>query len=162
MNRVLIVAEWVIVISLVLIALALSSHAQPVYCQPDVIKAMGQIWAASSNGSTGIEATFILNGTPDAYKIEMEHPSNEYGKQHIYTRPSTFAVIHVHPNMSGEYPSTPANAYSGSLGDTGMADALKLDIYVVSNRGLTVYYYKTKVTAKLRDGVDWYKAKNCR
>ena len=134
----------------------------PVYCQADVIKAMSTIWMMTSNGTSPIEATFILNGTPDAYKIEIEKSHNETGSQTIYTRSNTFAVIHVHPNMSGEYPSTPTSNYTGNgQGDTGMADRLNVDIYVVSSRGLTVYYSATKKTVKLRERVSWASPKGC-
>ena len=157
----LIFAVFLIVV--VCISVMAQGQTVPVYCKPDVIKAMGRIWMDSTNGTSGVESTFILNGTPEAYKIEFEKMSGEQMQQKIYTWPNTFAVIHVHPNRSGEYPSTPTNSYvQGSGGDTGMADRLGVDVYVVSNRGLTVYYPATKTTKKLREGFDWYKQKGCK
>ena len=139
-----------------------STPSTPIYCQPDVIKAMGTIWMMTGNGSTPMEATFILNGTPEAYTIEIEKSHNEAGSQSIYTLPATFAVMHVHPNRAGAYPSTPKNSYTGGQGDTGMADKLGVDVYVVSSRGLTVYYPASKATKMLRQNFDWTSMKGCK
>ena len=134
----------------------------PVYCQAEVIKAMRTIFNMSGNGTLGIETTFILNGTPDAYQIEIEKSHNERGMQSIYARRNTFAIFHVHPNFSSEFPSTPTNNYmSNGKGDTGMADELGVDVYVVSGKGLTVYYSATKKTVKLREGFSWASPKGC-
>src|ERR1019366_4387412 len=152
-----------IAIAVLSLLATLASAQTPVYCQPDVVKAMGQIWMASGNGEVGIESTFILNGTPEVYTIEIEKATaNERMQQHIYTRPSTFAVLHVHPNISSEYPSTPKNSYTGGQGDTGMADKLGVDVYVVSSRGLTVYYPASKATKMLRQNFDWTSMKGCK
>ena len=132
------------------------------YCKPEVVRAMQRIWNMSGNGTTGIEATFILSGTPDNFTIEYEPMTHEQGQQHIYLNANTFAVFHVHPNNSGKYPSTPANNYAhNGKGDTGMADANRLDVYVVHRDGLTVYRSSTKVTVSLRDNMSWTSTKGC-
>jgi hypothetical protein len=152
-----------IVIAVLIFFSGLAHCQTPIYCQPDVIKAMGRIFMESANGTSGIEAAFVLNGTPEAYTIYMEPATKEKMQQNIYTWPNTFAVVHVHPNASGEYPSTPTNNYAGNgMGDTGMADKIHADIYVVSSRGLTVYYPATKNTTMLRRNFEWYNAKNCK
>src|ERR1035437_125361 len=157
----LIFAVFLIVV--VCISVMAQGQTVPVYCKPDVIKAMGKIWMEADSGRSGVEAAFTLNGTPDAYTIYMEPAGHEQMQQKIHTYPNTFAVFHVHPNASGEYPSTPTNNYAGNgQGDTGMADKRHLDIYVVSSRGLTVYYPATKTTKKLREWFDWYKQKGCK
>src|ERR1035437_4708190 len=157
----LIFAVFLIVV--VCISVMAQGQTVPVYCKPDVIDAMHTIWNMSGNGTTGNEATFVLNGTPEAYRIVIEKASNEHMQQTIYMWPTTFAVIHVHPNASGEYPSTPTNNYAGNgMGDTGMADKIHADIYVVSSRGLTAYYPATKNTTMLRRNFEWYNAKNCK
>jgi hypothetical protein len=145
------------------LALVSSAPAQPLYCQPDVIKAMKLIWAQSANGTTGQEGAFELDRDGDSYEIIVERPTQEIGYQTINTRPGqTFAVFHVHPNMSLPTPSTPGNNFLGNtFGDTGSADRGQFDIYVVSSRGLTVYFWQTKKIVWLRYGLDWTSAKNC-
>jgi hypothetical protein len=148
----------------VLAVLAVAAHGQTVvYCQPDVIKAMKHIWNESGNGMTGIEASFMLNGTPENYRIEQEKMTGEHDEQAVVIYPGqTFALFHVHPNNSGQYPSTPSNHY-GTEGhdDTYLADKYHLDIYVVHQRGLSVYRWKTKETVLLRQGMDWGSEKGC-
>ena len=48
------------------------------------------------------------------------------------------------------------------LGDTGAADQGHFDMYVVSQWGLTVYYWRTKETTMLSFGLDWSREKGCR
>jgi hypothetical protein len=139
------------------------SAETPIYCRPDVIKAMNFIWTESRNGTTGVEATFILNGMPSAYSIEQESMTDEKMQQTVHVYPGqTFALFHVHPNGGGMYPSTPTNNYAGNdLGDTGFADKYGFDIYVVSYLGLTVYRPNGQVTVKLRDNMSWTSTKGC-
>jgi hypothetical protein len=148
-----------------LIVLVLSSvcWGTPVYCKPDVIKAMKFIWSESHNGTTGIEAAFMLNGTPEAYTIEQEPMTGEKGMQTVIEYPDqTFAIVHVHPNNSGQYPSTPSNNYmNNGKGDTGLADQWHIDIYVIHRLGLSVYRWQTKETVLLRRGMDWINEKGC-
>lgn len=135
----------------------------PVYCQADTIKAMRYIWTESRNGTSGIEASFMLNGAPEAYSIEQEPMTGEKGMQTIIMYPgSTFAIVHVHPNNSGQYPSTPVNNYTNNgQGDTGMADKRHIDVYVVHRNGLSVYLWRTKETVLLRQGMSWQTEKGC-
>jgi hypothetical protein len=139
------------------------SPALPIYCKPDVIRAMRVIWSESGNGTTGIESTFLLNGTPESYRMEHEPLTGERMKQQFHAYPgSTFAVFHVHPNMSGIYPSTPTdNVTNDGKGDTWYADKYGWDVYVVSRGGLTVYRPSGELTIKLRNGLDWASQKGC-
>jgi hypothetical protein len=75
---------------------------------------------------------------------------------------STFAVFHVHPYNGGMWPSTPQNNAAGNnLGDTGFADKVGFDIYVVSRSGLTVYSPRQKQMMIVRTGMDWAKVRGC-
>ena len=153
----------VFVIFAVACTVASEGQSMPIYCQADTIKAMQHIWRQSQNGMSGIEASFMVNGTPEAYTIEQEKMTGERGMQTIIEYPGqTFAIFHVHPNSSGQYPSTPSNNYANNgHGDTGMADRWKIDIYVVHRNGLSVYRWKTKETMLLRHGMDWETTKGC-
>lgn len=53
----------------------------PVYCQPDVLKAMKKAWSQSANGTSGVEAGFRLDGTPRSYKIVPNAFTNQQKKQ---------------------------------------------------------------------------------
>jgi hypothetical protein len=135
----------------------------PVYCQPDVIRAMNHIWLESGNGTTGVEASFMLNGSPESYSIKQEPMTGEkYGQDVVIYPGQTFALFHIHPNNTGQYPSTPSNHYGNKgQGDTAMADEVHVDIYVVHRLGLSVYRWQTKDTALLRWGMDWTSPKGC-
>jgi hypothetical protein len=86
-----------------------------------------------------------VDGTPQAYTITHSPRTGEKMSQHVIVHSNTFALFHVHPNGGGMWPSTPKNNYMGNgLGDTGFADKVGFDIYVVSSSGLTVYSPKTK------------------
>lgn len=148
-----------------LCALTYAAQAQttPLYCRPTTVEALRTIWAESGNGVTGVEATFIMSGTDDDYTIEQMQMTGEKDKQtvHIYT--NTFALFHIHPNNSSPWLSTPANNYVGNgMGDTGWADRDHFDIYAASQRGLTVYYWRTKKMTMLRTGLSWASTKNCK
>ncbi len=149
----------------VLVALAAAAHGQttPVYCKPDVIRAMNHIWLESDNGTTGVEASFMLNGSPESYSIEQEPMTGEKDEQRVTLYPGqTFAIFHVHPNNTGQYPSTPSNHYGNKgQGDTALADENHIDIYVVHRLGLSVYRWQTKDTALLRWGMTWDNTKGC-
>lgn len=140
-----------------------AAHAEtPVYCQEPVVKAMQKIWSQSGNGLTNYEAAFILSGTPESYVIGFEGRSDTTMQQRIYLWATTFAVFHVHPNKSGQYPSTPKDNFaSNGEGDTGMADRRHVDIYVVHRFGLSVYRWQTKETVLLRRNMDWTTTKGC-
>ena len=138
-----------------------SGSAKPtlLYCEPDVIAAMKQIWEQSANGTSGAEASFSVNGNSSNYKIVFNPFTNERSSQtfQIVTGGASpmFAIFHVHPNTSTWQPSTPGNNYEGNtLGDTGLADRFQLQMYVVSQQGLGFYDPKTKATTQLRKGLD--------
>ncbi|MEK6278780.1 MAG: S8 family serine peptidase [Acidobacteriota bacterium] len=139
-----------------------SQQQDPIWCQPDVIKAMKTAWSRTGNGTLGTEAGFVLNGTPSNYQIVGTKSANTQGSQKITvttTGPNrTFAIFHVHPLRGGRNPSTPDNNYLGNAeGDTGIADRLKIDFYVMHRNGLTMYDHKTKQTTPLRENLDWTK-----
>ncbi len=137
---------------------------KPIYCQPDVIAAMKRAWSRTANGTLGTEAGFTVNGTPSKYSIADTKSGNTQGSQRITVNPGgvrTLALFHVHPIRGGRNPSTPENNYLGSgEGDTGIADRLKIDIYVIHRDGLSMYDHKTKQVTPLRDNLDW--AKPCK
>ena len=146
---------------LLLAALSTAQNA-PTYCKANVIESMKTIRHETGNGTYGIEASFSLQGTPENYTVYYEPMTREQNSQSIIIFKDTFAVFHVHPNRGGFMPSTPYNNYLGNgAGDTGMADAHKLDIYVVSSRALSVYYWKTKTMEIVRSGTSWSTDKKC-
>jgi hypothetical protein len=148
--------------ALLLLLASIAAPAQePVYCRPTVIEAMKTIWVATGNGTQRYEATFLLNGRPDDPHVWIEPMTREVMAQHIVILSTTFAVVHVHPNGSTMFPSTPQNAYEGTLGDTGLADKDRVDVYVISHDGLVVYYLRTKQTVILRRGLSWASEKGC-
>jgi hypothetical protein len=144
---------------------------KPIYCQPDVIKAMERAWQRTGNGTAGTEAGFVLNGTPSKYQIVDTKSGNTQGYQQLTVTRNfpgianpTFALFHVHPSNSGPYPSTPGNNKLGNdKGDTGVADQYGIPFYVISSRGLTMYDPKmkndpkTKGMTMLRQNLDWTK-----
>jgi RHS repeat-associated protein len=134
----------------------------PVYCDPNVINAMTRAWNQSSNGTSGTEGAFRLDGNPAKYDIVPQPPTNQTGSAAIRIVPgTTFAVFHTHPNNSGPYPSTPDNNHEGNkFGDTGVGDKYNMQMYVVSSRGLTVYDPTTKQSSMLRNNLDWTKPCN--
>src|SRR5712692_10597704 len=114
-----------------------TSQQTPIYCRPDVIKAMNTAWSRSGNAGMGhpghepVEAGFNLNGKPSNYKIDNAF-TNETGKMTIKINlggsSATFANFHIHTmgfDRPDGMPSTPGNNYEGNgRGDTGMADAI--------------------------------------
>jgi hypothetical protein len=87
----------------------------PLYCSANVISAMGKIWAQSSNGTSGAEASFRVDGTPSNYNIVFSPFTNQRSSQSLTILPgTTFAIFHVHPNTGSWQPSTPQNNYEGN------------------------------------------------
>jgi RHS repeat-associated protein len=130
----------------------------PLHCQPDIIEAMKRAWAQSSNGTSGVEAGFRLDGAPNNYSIVENKFTNQQKRQTMtISRGVTFAIFHVHPNSGTSDPSTPKNKYSDGPSDTEIADSYKLDIYVMHRDGLTKYDHKTKQFIPLRDNLNWAK-----
>lgn len=153
----------------------------PVYCRPDVMKAMNTAWSRSGNagmarsaGSVGVEAGFNLNGTPSNYKIDQLF-TNQSGKMtikfNIGGSSATFANFHIHPkggDANNGMPSTPGNNYEGNKeGDTGMVDRINqqrgqaVQIYVMSWYGLAIYDPKTKQSTQLVKGTGFLKGDGC-
>jgi RHS repeat-associated protein len=128
-------------------------------CRSNVIDAMKTIWGQSGNGATGSEASFTVDGTLGNYTIQIQPYTNERKKQQLAIHPGiTFAVFHVHPNNGGPKPSTPGNNAEGNpLGDTGVADKYKFDVYVVSRSGLWTFSWEQKKDVQLRENLDWTK-----
>jgi RHS repeat-associated protein len=147
---------------------------KPIYCQPDVIKAMERAWQATANGTKGTEAGFVTNGSPSNYSIVDTKSGNFQGYQKMSINlpgnpaGATFALFHVHSNDAGPNPSTPKNNRLGNnLGDTGVADKYNIPFYVISSRGLTVYdpakkNDPNKGITTLRQNLDWTKVKGCK
>jgi RHS repeat-associated protein len=79
-------------------------YQPPMWCQPDVNKAMERAWARTQNGTSGNEAGFVLNGTPSNYKIVDTKSGNTKDYQSFSINNSgpdqTFLLFHVHPNRS--------------------------------------------------------------
>lgn len=77
---------------------------KPIYCQPDVIKAMERAWQRTSNGLKGNEAGFVTNGSLSNYSIVDTKSGNTQGYQKMSINlpgnpaGATFALFHVHPN----------------------------------------------------------------
>jgi hypothetical protein len=134
----------------------------PMYCQPDVIKAMGDAWRQSSNGSAGREASFRLDGTPSSYKVVPQSYTNEWHMQRLtIIKGRTFFLFHVHPNggRNNWMPSTPGNNFENNpFGDTGYADLYHFQTYVGSSNGLGMYDPATRgPSVLLRKNLDWLK-----
>lgn len=115
-----------------------------IYCLQPVIDAMKTIWAATSDGTGDWEAAFIVSHIGGIYIEPMER-GRPYS-QTVLIFGNTVALFHVHPNRCVDdnarciWPSTPDDNYEhNGMGDTGMADKEKIDIYVVSKEGLTRY-----------------------
>jgi proteasome lid subunit RPN8/RPN11 len=123
----------------------------PIYCQPEVIVAMDHIWEQTEDGESIHESTFVINGTPKDFAIYVEPYTNEdYGEAISIFPGRTFAVFHVHPNVSGAEPSET---------DRRLADEKHLDVYTVTNRGLYRYAWRTRKTTKVREY--WADEKGC-
>jgi hypothetical protein len=154
---------------------------KPIWCQPDVIKAMNKAWSQSgnggmmlSNGQGGVEAGFNLNGTPSNYTIDQKY-TNEINQMtlkynNLNSPMPTFANFHVHPkghDGTNGAPSTPqSNAAGNGRGDTGRMDDIyntpghqAIQVYVMSRFGLSMYDPRTKQTTQLRKGLDFLDAK---
>jgi hypothetical protein len=122
-----------------------------------VIAAFKSIWQQSGLGTTGLEASFNLNGNPSHFDIHFNATTGERQSQTITLQANTFAIAHVHPNTSTWQPSTANNNSRGLVnGDIEIANAKALQLYIVSREGLG-YYNGTKRTPplKVRNGLDW-------
>jgi RHS repeat-associated protein len=161
------------------------TRQKPIYCQPDVIKAMNKAWSQSGNagqvhpGSTPVEAGFNLNGSPSNYQVSSSY-TNEVGKMSIkynnLNSPNpTFANFHVHPkgfDGNNGFPSTPKSNYEGNRkGDTGAFDDIyhqtqngrhqAIQVYVMSWQGLAMYDPATGNSTQLVKGTGFLKGEGC-
>lgn len=155
----------------------------PIWCRPDVIKAMNDIWNMTGNANQmnrdlPIEAGFNLNGSQNNYQIGASF-TNEVGKMKIryntlYGTWPTFANFHVHPKRgdgNNGLPSTPQTSYSGGLGDTGAFDNVyakdqngqhqSITVFVMSWFGLAAYNPATKITTQLVNGTGFLTGQDC-
>ncbi len=118
---------------------------------------MRKTWEKASNGEKDFETGFRLDGTSDSFTIVDGAFTNEYKKLKMEIIPGkTFAVFHTHPNSSSGDPSTPDKAPDGK-GDTYWADYYKLDMFVMSSKGLSYYDHTLKKTFTLQSNLDWQK-----
>ena len=162
-----------------------TTQQTPIYCRPDVIKAMNDAWSRSGNagmghpGSQPVEAGFNLNGTPTNYKVAGSF-TNEVGKMTIkydtlYSSTPTFANFHIHPkgfDGNNGFPSTPGSNFEGNgRGDTGAFDDIynktqngqhqAIQVYVMSWNGLAMYDPATGKSTQLVKGTGFLKGSEC-
>ena len=138
------------VLMMILLAVGVPSLAQdgPVLIQRvDVQQAINKIWALARNGLSSKEAAFVVNGSVESYTIKIAPVDNGQHSMNIKIYSNTFAVFHVHSNDAGPCPSTPYDHYGNQLmGDTQIGDKYNIDMYVVSEHAICVYYWRTKKT----------------
>jgi hypothetical protein len=138
------------IIIMIILAAGVPSSAQdgPVLIQHgDVRHAINTIWALARNGSSSKEAAFVVNGSAESYTIKIAPVDNGQHLMNIKIYSNTFAVFHVHSNEAGPCPSTPYDHYGNQLmGDTQIGDKYNIDMYVVSQHAICVYYWRTKKT----------------
>jgi len=129
-------------------------------CNEDVRKAMAKAWGQSSNGSSGVEAGFRMDGSDSSYQIVENAYTNQQAQQSMTINARgenrTFAIFHVHPNNSGPQPSTPTTS-SNRVGDTGVADRYGIDMFVMSSRGLWYYDHTLRKSFEIQEGLEWTK-----
>ena len=117
---------------------------------PNVNGAMKTAWMQTGGGTTGMEATFRLDGALSGYRIVAAPLSNEFWQQKILIIPGeTFALFHVHPNRADPRPSRT---------DRNIAKKYGLKIYTMHAHGLYEYDPVTAKTTKLRDRLDWLRS----
>jgi hypothetical protein len=120
-------------------------------CEPAVIRAMGNAWAATTNGTSGKEAGFSLVGPGNQqYSIV---PTGAFSSDQLcnanisFERGSTLAIFHVHPNSCEPNPSGTDKDASRLIG---------APIYTFGRQGLYVTDPKApNGWRKVRDGMDW-------
>jgi hypothetical protein len=97
----------------------------PLYCQYNVVVHMQTAWAMSLDGFSEAEAGFVVNGTEPQPVI-----LGDVGKVTLAIIPGvTTAIFHTHPHRE----------WQPSAADIAVADKFKLDMYVMTARGLTLY-----------------------
>jgi hypothetical protein len=134
---------------------------------------MKRAWARTSNGTSGNEAGFVLNGSPSKYTIVDTVSSNTKNTQTMKIYSDTFLLFHVHPNSSTRNPSTPENNALGNPngGDTAVSvryfnqtPSTVIQFLVGHRSGLTLFDPRThNINLKgtpptvLRENLDWTK-----
>ena len=119
---------------------------------PKFVEYSRKIWQQSCNGHIPAEMGFTIDMNGE---FQLSTFTNENKKLTLSIIPGkTKAIVHTHPNSSSPKPSTPKTSENGK-GDTGIADAFKLDIYVVSSRGLWVYDHQSQKILQLHNSIDW-------
>jgi hypothetical protein len=114
---------------------------------PKVIAAMKEVWMRSSNGTTGIESTFRLDGNPSDFEVVTSLPTNQFMSQRVAIIPGrTFAVFHVHPTRGDARPSRT---------DRALADRYGLKMVTIHICGVFEYDPVERKTVKVRDGLAW-------
>lgn len=127
----------------------LRDPATDIECNQQVLVAMQKAWALTGNGTSGMEAGFVLTGTPTDFNIEWL-PLFTGDINRIAFNPTlltgAFAVFHVHPNGTGPDLSTP---------DKNLANQFNVDIYSESSQGLFGYNPADKSDTQLADFLQW-------
>lgn len=121
----------------------------PIYTDPTVIDAMTHIWRSTRNGTSGHEASFTLDGSPDSYNVNFAPVDREPGpnwRDRVQVGPNTFALFHVHPNEADPRPSD---------ADMNIANAHGMKMYTISQQGLFQYDPSTKKTTQVAVGARW-------
>ena len=72
--------------------------------------------------------------------------SNQYKSLSLSLEPDALALLHTHPNSTGEKPAPQ---------DMDVADKLKIPIYTLTNRGMYQYDPVTRKTRLVRSGLSW-------
>jgi hypothetical protein len=122
-----------------------------VECNDDVRHAMERAWGRSSNGTSGVEATFTLGGTPTQYKVADAPHTNEQMRQTVPLAADAFSLFHVHPNRGDPAPSAPDRKIADDL----YAQGRDFVMFTFSKGGLYAYDPKDQSTTLLRNGLDW-------
>ena len=115
-------------------------------CQPDIIASMSKAWMQSSNGTSGVEAGFTLQGSAAQYTITENAFTNESSKQTIILPNGNFALFHTHPHSGDPQPSGQ---------DMTVANQHNLQMYTITKSGLYQYDPSSKRTIQLTDQLNF-------
>jgi hypothetical protein len=99
-------------------------------CDSRVLDAMKKTWGMSANGTSGVEATFVLVGTPDKFTVVQVSFTNQQMAQSFQLPTGAFAIYHVHPTKGDPRPSA---------GDQALANSKDLAVSTISSQGLFEY-----------------------
>ena len=112
---------------------------------------MEKAWGQSTAGTSGVEATFRLDGATTDYSIVHAPHTNQQMQQRVEITAETFALFHVHPNRGAPEPSAPDRAIADALWQRGR----DFIMFTFSRTGLYAYDPSNKSTTLLRSGLDW-------